>query len=329
MCFTHVFMLFIPEMLKKSVQHVIDDSSFHINVEPAATALQQAKSVMEWGSKQENEALFKEFEDQLVLELNTCFPSGSLDVRSLRTIRSDMCRQYHKVRTSPHFTALWSSFIKRTSSSPPQPTFYQEVTDLIFEELVQKAFPVVYEGNTSPAASITYEDANVIRYAAGYICRKVYDKIQKLSQSNKPQLMKCVMELLEEDGAVPFTASADWVNEVDRGGLWHVREGTYMLFSAMEEEVREHFQMSYVRDMKEDCKEKITAAVKDNDDVLFHWCMLTTETAEDDAQEVLEMLIHLWITIRGYSFAGSWLEMYKQEKKKSLQRSKALRKGLN
>ena len=101
--------------------------------------------------------------------------------------------------------------------------------------------------------------------------------------------MKCVMELLEEDGTVPFTASADWVNEVDRGGLRHVREGTYMLFSAMEEEVREHFQMGYVRDMKEDCKEKITAAVKD-DDVLFHWCMLTTETTEDDAQEVLEML---------------------------------------
>ena len=79
--------------------------------------------------------------------------------------------------------------------------------------------------------------------------------------------------------------------------------------------------------MKDGCRDRITAAVKENDEVLFHWCMLTAEAAEDDAQEVLVMLVHLWITIRGYSFTGSWLEMYKQEKKKGLQCSKALRKG--
>ena len=122
--------------------------------------------------------------------------------------------------------------------------------------------------------------------------------------------------LLEEEEKEPATASADWVNEVDRGGLWHVREGTYMLFSAMEEEVREHFQMGFVRDMKDGCKERITTAVKSNDEVLFHWCMLTAESEDKDAQVVLEMLINLWITIRGFSFAGSWLEIYKQEKKK-------------
>ena len=54
------------------------------------------------------------------------------------------------------------------------------------------------------------------------------------------------MGLLEEDEVVPSTASGDWISEVDRGGLWHVREGTYMLLSAMEEEVREHFHMGCV-----------------------------------------------------------------------------------
>ena len=68
--------------------------------------------------------------------------------------------------------------------------------------------------------------------------------------------------------------------------------------------------------------------MKSNDKVLFHWCMLTAESEDEDAQVVLEMLINLWITIRGFSFAGSWLEMYKQEKKKGLQCSKALRKEI-
>ena len=36
---------FFPVMLKNAIQHVVDDSSFHLKVEPAATALQQAKYV--------------------------------------------------------------------------------------------------------------------------------------------------------------------------------------------------------------------------------------------------------------------------------------------
>ena len=57
--------------------------------------------------------------------------------------------------------------------------------------------------------------------------------------------------------------------------------------------------------------------------------MLTAEIEEVHAQVVLDMLIGLWITtVRGFSFASAFLETYKQEKKKGLQRLKALRKDI-
>ena len=56
--------------------------------------------------------------------------------------------------------------------------------------------------------------------------------------------------------------------------------------------------------------------------------MLTAEIEEIHAQTVLDMLVSLWVTIRGFSFASAFIEMYKQEKKKGLQRSKALRKDI-
>ena len=87
----------------------------------------------------------------------------------------------------------------------------------------------------------------------------------------------------EEDEHTSSSASADWVNELDRGGLWLVREGTYMLFSAMEE-VREHFKMGCIRDITDGCKDKIVTAVKMNDEVLFYRCILTTESEDKDAQ---------------------------------------------
>ena len=58
-------------------------------------------------------------------------------------------------------------------------------------------------------------------------------------------------------------------------------------------------------------------------------CMLTADVSDTDATVVLEMLVKLWIVIRGFSFTSAWLELYKQRKKKSLQRSKALRKDIH
>ena len=175
---------------------------------------------------------------------------------------------------------------------------------------------------------ITYEDANVVRYIASYVCRKVQMKIEKSSRTNKAALLKCLESLLSDEDKEVATASADWVDVVDRGGLVHVKEGTYMFFCAMEE-VREHFQVGKAINMKEGNREHVEDAVMDNEEVLFQWCMLTTGVSDADAAVVLELLVKLWITICGYSFASGWLELYKQSKMKSLQRSKALRKEIH
>lgn len=56
--------------------------------------------------------------------------------------------------------------------------------------------------------------------------------------------------------------------------------------------------------------------------------MLTADVDEEHAHTVLGMLTDLWMTIWGFAFASSFLEMYKWEKKKGLQRSKALCKEI-
>ena len=91
---------------------------------------------------------------------------------------------------------------------------------------------------------ITYEDANAVRFAAGYVCRKVKEKLCKTTPLNQ-QMIKCLDGLTEDrrelHGEVSF--SAEWMEMIDRGGLCHGKNGTFYLFNAMEEEVREHFQV--------------------------------------------------------------------------------------
>ena len=167
------------------------------------------------------------------------------------------------------------------------------------------AFPLKESASSSSdTQNITYEDANVVRYIAGYVCRSL------VYWRTKGRVLLLLLRT---------------------GWMWWIEEGccTYMLFCAMEEEVREHFRMENVTNMTEGNREQVEGAVMDNDEVLFQWCMLTADVSDADATVVLEMLVKLWIVIRGFSFASAWLELHKQRKKKSLQRSKALRKDIH
>ena len=68
--------------------------------------------------------------------------------------------------------------------------------------------------------------------------------------------------------------------------------------------------------------------IKDNDDVQFYWSIVAAEWEEETAQALLKLIVDLWITIRGFSFASAWIEKFKKEQKKFVQKSKGVRKQL-
>ena len=146
----------------------------------------------------------------------------------------------------------------------------------MFKDLIKTQYPIGKFEEPLVPEDITYDDANVIRYAAaGYVC-------WKSSSTNKLNLMKCLAGLLEEDGESSASASTHWIDAIycgggGGGGLWHMKEGTYMLFSAMEKEIRCHFHASKVQEMTEGCKCAITHSVLANVDVLCHWCLLSQD----------------------------------------------------
>ena len=62
----------------------------------------------------------------------------------------------------------------------------------------------------------------------------------------------------------------DWTYAVDKGGLWHVRKGTYMFFSVMEVEVREYLHINTTQKKTEEVKESVINAITTIEDMLFH-----------------------------------------------------------
>ena len=97
------------------------------------------------------------------------------------------------------------------------------------------------------------------------------------------------------------------MRSIDRGGLKHVSDMTYMLFMSMEQVVRKHLQIGST---SQNPQREIIEKKLNNNDVFFYWCTVSTKWEEDTASTLLDMIVKLWITIRGFSGANRWLKKY-------------------
>ena len=206
---------------------------------------------------------------------------------------------------------------------------FQYVTTAIFKEVIKHQFPINAEtGPAKDLPALTYEESNALRYAAGYVPRALRKRLEKGSHPLKEEIILCLAETCDDEGDGGETDfSADWTKEVSRGGLKLVNNKSYQFFYAVEMVIRRHLTRAAAPTISAGFKETLTQQVTSDENVLFFWSIVAVEW-EEEKPVLLRMIIDLWITIRGFSFANSWLEMYKQENKKTVQKSKGVRKQL-
>lgn len=90
----------------------------------------------------------------------------------------------------------------------------------------------------------------------------------------------------------------------------------------MEIELRKHLTTT-TTGMKDELIDKIIS----NDDVQYHWSALAVNW-DEEAEQLIKLIVEHWITIRGFSFVSAFMEMYKQRNKCTIDKSKALCKKL-
>ena len=90
--------------------------------------------------------------------------------------------------------------------------------------------------------------------------------------------------------------------------------------------VRSHFSRASAHTLSAGSKAVLVESIAADEDVLFYWSILSVEWEEE--QILLRTLIDLWVTIHGFSFTRSMMEMYKQAQKKTVQKLKGARTQL-
>ena len=189
----------------------------------AASSRKAAVGLLSWMERQENKDRVVVFANGLVKQLTVAFSSKA---KGQKTRREKMWGLYHSIRTSASFIDLWVKLLQHSGLEPLQ-TFYQHVTDQIFHDLIQQHFPVQLTESTEEANWLGHQEANAIRYVAGYVCRSLRKKITSSSSPLKQELLLALWELLDDEMARDseddetrnsLPSSSDWIDSVDRGG---------------------------------------------------------------------------------------------------------------
>ena len=204
-----------------------------------------------------------------------------------------------------------------------EPLFYQILTDEIFDQLLKKRLTALQGDSdcTEDCAELTFEEENAVRYVGGYVVRKLKE------HPNCAKFRTLLNEMACEDDQKENSPSASWTNAIDRGGLVKVTHEANQLFQSIECCLRRYMNIKKIPQMDETYKSYIVKMVMNDDDVLFYWSIAGFDTDEEN-EECLHSIINKWVTIRGFSFASSLMEMYKQEAKKGTGKSKSLRTKL-
>ena len=285
---------------------------------PAAVqARSVASAVVEWCQDLQNTTNFCAFEKDLTAELSMCITSSSAAHSGPHVRREHMWHQYHSLRISGTFKRRWTEFIQTSTQQSADPSFYQHVSDVVFDELIKQNFPLQKKSNMSKDIAITNEEANVIRYAAGYTLRTVKKKVgTSAAHRLEGEIIACIMDLLAYLEGTEEEVAAEWVRAINRGGLWHIKSCTFFLFCAIEEKLRSYLKVSRMEKISDGAKMEIAGTIISNDDDAFYWSMLCIGAGDEEKDELLSRIVDLWVTIRGFSFARSWMEMFKQANRK-------------
>ena len=84
--------------------------------------------------------------------------------------------------------------------------------------------------------------------------------------------------------------------------------------------------MASARKAEEGYKQSIIDSIVSSEDVLFYWSIEACNWEEEESVALLGLVANLYVTIRGFAFVSSCMELYKQEQKKTTQKSKGIRK---
>ena len=189
------------------------------------------------------------------------------------------------------------------------------------------------EREESGATVMAADEENALRYASGYVPFKLLKRyLQQMEHDPEAEAVADILSQMAVPGEISsyYDYTKEWVEQVNRGGLFIINNETYLFFKQLVLLTRHHLAKELnpsVQGAKKS-RDNIISDIKSDDDLLFLWEMLVVYISAERADKLLTDIVTLWLSIRGHSMAAAWLHEYKEAKEVLTRKKKGLRKEL-
>ena len=238
---------------------------------------------------------------------------------------------------------LWRHFLVEINCEEhcSEPLLSELVNESILDSLIKATFPEFSITRATPMIYITKDEENILRYVCGFIGMKLRQKFLKIAGEKPAQFVECLDKMYNEGPTTTFLEyTQEWVQRVNRGGLFVVSDEAYRFFLSLEQATRNKLPGHLIETTtstlsshsSSEEKAGVSALVKSicgDDDLQFYWTFVGMDIEDEDSNlELLEHIVHLWINIRGFAISKAWMEEYKVALAITIQKKKSLRKQL-
>ena len=315
--------------LKSLVALVLSKKDFALPSERCERLQVFGKLLLSSLSKAENSTAVDCFTKRMETLLNRAL-SEAVAEKSLAAQREKAWANFHRLRCT-EIQELWKAFLlEQLGLKDHNNLLTQTVTQEFFELTMKTYYPsqLTRSQVILPAEELSADEKNALLYACGYVPVALLRKYKKRKDPKSLSYVECLLNMaigaFEESF---YDYCRKWFEEINRGGAFEVSDEAYNFFLAVEMNVRSSLTTLLQKGSSqatEDQKKTLLQNLSENEDILFYWSLISVDC--DSSSELLAEILALWVTIRGCSIAGCWMEQYKRLSQDS---SKAtLRRGL-
>lgn len=192
--------------------------------------------------------LFGPFSVELVEALQSCFDCAKRCC-SIATKKTKIWTSFHQVRQEK-LPSVWKKFLSSINIVSEDPLLQQSVNQRLFDKFLQEYCQGFIESRSDTdqttsedagTSSMSKDELNVLQYVGGYVPHSLLKKYEKRIQSGTKyeQFVTCLRNmavLSEHDSFLEYTK--EWIQRVNRGGLFPLNNTTYEFFISIEKLVR-------------------------------------------------------------------------------------------
>ena len=168
--------------------------------------------------------------------------------------------------------------------------------------------------------SLTKDELNALQYVGGVVPHALLKRYERSTGQIYERFFECLGNMAVVSDTSDFIDyTKEWMSKVNRGGLFPLNDMTFLLFVEIEKQTRLLLpdQLIQQSSTSDELKDNVIEKIKSNDDVQWQWTLISQcIDSEDDAIWLLNEIVKLYVTIRGFSIAATWMEVYKKQVKK-------------